>query len=323
MSSSSPGPAARAGPVSCPGPAAHAGVLPWVNWLRELLDLLGIARQEEEPSVWRLTLRDEEARLFGLRHAQTLLWVLDPDRLSAYPQAELVMPGSERFRRLLDLARRRSRLARLFLPPPVPDPHVPGPHAGGAGPPAGGDTGAGDLRLCPVAVFFFQVERTRPSPVQSSDLLLDVAVDLLSGETRPWAWSTSWKELPWQEEAPPWPPRERRRLGFRAAFQQAAAAARDLLATTLLRGDVSRFEHETRKRQAEEELIHAYFDSLAREERALRREEERRHHLLEVDRRHPLVLDGRLVSLLLLWRPLVVKGETFPPGVAAAVRRRG
>ncbi|MBE3576713.1 MAG: hypothetical protein IMX00_03375 [Limnochordales bacterium] len=291
----------------------------WMNWVKEVITLLGISWQEEEPGVLRVVLKDEEARLFGLGRQQSLLWILDPEKIGTFPQAELVVPGSMRFTQLQEIARRRSRLTRLFLDPSK----LTGTAAiSDAADSQGGmnqtsatlpDFGGRDAswRLAPAAVVFLLIERVWREPTGPSNLLVNVGVDLLSGATLVNAWER-WRSLPWQETAPPWPPRERRQLSYREAFNRATAAARQLLAELFAVNEPGWVAQEVQRYEEATEQVHRYFDGLAREERALRREEERQFHLEEAARLHPLTLDGRPVSLLLLFRPLLIQASSSP-----------
>ena len=288
----------------------------------ELITLLGIAWQEEEPGVVRIVLKDEDARLFGLNRQQSLLWVLDPEKLSTFPQAELVVPGSLRFTQLQEIARRRSRLARLFLDPA----NLSGTagvsgltNTGGPGnvnaPPRDLRNPEPEWRLAPVALLFLLIEGVWRNGTGASNLLVDVGIDLLTGATKANAWR-GWRGLPWQETAPPWPPRERRQLTYREAFRRAMSAARQVLAEFLVANKPEWVAVEVRKYEEAIDQVHRYFDGLAREERALRREQERQFHLEEVARGHRLTLDGRPVSLLLLLRPVLIQGSSAPASLS-------
>lgn len=298
----------------------------WMNWVREVITLLGIAWQEEEPGVLRVVLKDEEARLFGLNRQQSLLWILDPGKIGTFPQAELVVPGSLRFTQLQEIARRRSRLARLFFDPA----NLPGISDTGSltntgrpgnvnAPPRNLRNSDSEWRLAPVAVLFLLIERVWRDGTGWSNLLLDVGVDLLTGATKANTWE-GWRGLPWQETAPPWPPRERRQLTYRDAFRRATSAARQVLAELLVAHEPEWVGAEARKYEEAVDQVHRYFDGLAREERALRREQERQFHLEEVARRHRLTLDGRPVSLLLLLRPVLIQGSSAPASLSLPLR---
>lgn len=268
-----------------------SGKLDHAQWVRQLLATLGVHVQEDEPGLLRLLATPEQARLLGHPRQATGVWALDPAWLLRVPQAQLLVPGSERFETLRRIARERARVSRLFLaadPPTRPSPSF-------------------TLCLAPIGVLFFDVYTTGRVPWQ---LRANVAVDLLTGVARSDAWSR-WQGLHWREEpaAVASLPRQRRRLSYRQMLDQAAGALRQWLAQAV---DWSWTWAEQRAQQEEEDQVHAYYDALARQERGLHREDERAHHLEEIRRRYSLLLEAEPVSLLILFRPVGLVATPSP-----------